>query len=256
MEKWLKPGETIEDLGLRGLRIIQKETGFRFGIDAVLLAWFAAEGIKAKSRVADVGTGTAILPLLVYGRTGVSHIDALEIQPSMAEMAARSVALNGLEKVITVHQGDVKAPPEVFASSAYDVVISNPPYMKTGGGKQNASPEVALARHEVAMKIDDLATFAKRTLKDKGKLYLVHRADRLGEVMAALQACKIEPKILTTVHPYGDKPANLILLAGVKKGRPGMRVTAPLIVYEQDGSYTQAINDIYGTAGPTPRDGQ
>ncbi len=207
MEKIIKKDERMEDLGLAGLKIIQNPNYFCFGIDAVLLAWFAAGALKRRSKVIDLGTGTGIIPLLLYGRQPVERIDAVDIQENMVEMAKRSIMLNHLETK-------------------------------------------AIARHELCCRIEDVALFAMRRLKDKGKLFLVHRADRFVDIVNALREKQIETKRVQFVYPYEDKPANLVLIEAVKRGKPQLKVEPPLIVYREDGCYTDSINAIYGTDGP------
>lgn len=253
MDNFIKENERLEDLGIKGLRIIQNPDYFCFGIDAVLLAWFASGAVKKRSRVIDLGTGTGIIPLLLYGRTGVEKIQALEIQENMVEMAGRSVACNGLEERIEIIHGDIKNPGVRVQPTSYDVVVSNPPYMKVGHGLKNPTETKAIARHEILCAIEDVVIFAKRMLKDRGKLFLIHRADRLADIMSAMRDHRVEPKRLQFIHPYADKPANLVLVEGMKAGKPYLITEAPIVVYEKDGRYTQTINDIYGTSAPYDR---
>lgn len=247
------PGERLEDLDLAGLKIIQDPDYFCFGIDAVLLAWYASHAVTARSRAADLGTGSGIIPLLLCGRTAARHIDALEIQAELADLARRNAALNRLEDVIHVFCCDLRDPGPEFASSYYDVITCNPPYMRLDRGAKNARPTVAQARHELTCTMTDVALFARKTLKDRGKLFLIQRADRLGDIMVSLRAQGIEVKTLRFVHPYAHKAANLVLVQAMKKGKPGLIAEPPLVVYNADGSYTAEINAIYGSDGPRPR---
>lgn len=246
----IQPDEQLEDLGIAGLQILQSPHYFKFSIDAVLLAWFAAAAIHPASKVVDLGTGTGILPLLLYGRTGVRHVDALELQPGAADMAARSVALNHLTEVIHIHCGDLRHPGPVFHPSSYDAVISNPPFMPLGHGGVNPDDALAIARHEITCTLEDIARFAQIMLKDRGKLFLVHRADRLADIAVTLRARGLELKRLRAVHPKPEKPANLILCEAMKKGRPGLTIAPPLTIYREDGRYSDAVNAIYGSDGP------
>ena len=173
MDNFIKENERLEDLGIKGLKIIQNPDYFCFGIDAVLLSWFASGAVRKKSRVIDLGTGTGIIPLLLYGRTGAQKIQALEIQENMVEMAGRSIACNGLEEKIEIIHGDIRNPGEQVRPTSYDVVVSNPPYMKVGHGLKNPMETKAIARHEILCGIEDIAIFAKRMLKDRGKLFLI-----------------------------------------------------------------------------------
>lgn len=250
MDKLVNTWERLEDLGVGGLKIIQNPEYFCFGIDAVLLAWFAAKAVRRRTKVIDLGTGTGIVPLLLCGKTEVAAVDALEIQPNMVEMARRSVAVNSLEERVHIYQMDLRAPDPAVISANYDVVTSNPPYMKASHGIPHATETQAIARHELLCNIGDVARFAKRHLKDRGKLFLVHRADRLSDILWALRENGVEIKRLQFVHPYAHKAANLVLAEGMKRGQPGVIVEKPLVVYNADGSYTEDINRIYGTEGP------
>jgi tRNA1Val (adenine37-N6)-methyltransferase len=245
-----KIGERLEDLGLNGLQILQNPDHFCFGIDAVLLAWYASGSVHYKTRTIDLGTGTGVIPLLLYGRTGTRHIDALEIQPEMADMAKRSVALNDLNATIHVTCGDLRHPGSAFHSSSYDVVVCNPPYMRTDRGKLNPRDNLAIARHEITCTLADVAGFAKTMLKDRGKLFLIQRADRLVDLATVLREHQLEIKRLRPVYPSPGKPANLLLIEAMKKGRPHAIIETPLMVYQSDGQYSREINAIYGTPGP------
>jgi tRNA1(Val) A37 N6-methylase TrmN6 len=246
----IHPDEQLEDLGIAGLQILQSPHYFKFNIDAVLLAWFAASAVHPSSKVVDLGTGTGILPLLLHGRTGVRHIDALELQPAVADMAARSVAINHLTDVIHIHCGDLRQPGTAFHASAYDAVISNPPFLPVGHGGVNPDDALAIARHEITCTLEDIARFARTMLKDRGKLFLVHRADRLTDIAVTLRAHGLELKRLRAVHPRPDKPANLVLCEAMKKGRPGLTIAPPLTIYHEDGRYSDTVNTIYGTDAP------
>lgn len=249
-----RPGERLEDLGLDGLYILQDPDAFRFNIDSVLLAWYAAPAVHRKTRTLDIGTGTGVLPLLLYGRTHTRSIDAIEIQAAMADMASRSVAMNHLEGVIHIHEGDIRNEPgTALVRGAYDVVVTNPPYMPKGKGGVNPDRALALARHEITCTLEDVAAAAQALLKDRGRLFMVHRAERLVDLCAVLRAHQLEVKRVRGVQPFPDKPANQILLQAVKRGHPGAIVEPPLSIYQSPGVYSAEINAIYGTDGPTSK---
>ena len=173
--------ERIDDLGINGYQIIQKEQGFCFGMDAVLLSDFAQ--VKNGGRVLDLGTGTGILPILMEAKTKAVHLTGLEIQPEMAEMAARSVKLNHLEDKIEIVEGDIKEASAIFSHDSFDTITSNPPYMIGQHGLKNPSETKAIARHEILCTFADITAAAKKLLKNKGKLFLVHRTFRLSEIL-------------------------------------------------------------------------
>lgn len=239
--------ERLEDLG-NGLFIIQNPKAFCFGIDAVLLSWFASPKIKRKSKTLEVGTGTGILPLLISKKSPVEHITAYEIQERMAEMAEKSVRLNGLESRIEIVEGDILE--SAVPSSSLDVILSNPPYMKENGGFQNPDDSLRIARHEITLTLESLLAFSGRMLKEKGRLFMVHKAERLGEIAVLGEKNHLALKRLCMVHPELEKPANLVLVELVKGGKPYLKVEPPVIVYDGE-DYTQKIHTIYGTDGPS-----
>lgn len=244
MEIQLKEGERIDELQRNGYRIIQKSDGFCFGMDAVLLSGFARA--KKGDRVLDLGTGTGIIPILMRAKTEASEFKALELLPEMAEMAARSVVLNGLQDTIEIQEGDICRASEIFGAGVFDVVTSNPPYMPVGRGLVNPDDKKAAARHEVFCTFEDVAGEAAKVLKPGGHFYLVHRPSRLAEFFETLRRHKLEPKRMKFVHPYREKEANMVLIDAVKGGKPYLRLEAPVIVYQEAGKYTNEIYEIYG----------
>ena len=236
--------ERIDDLGINGYQIIQKEQGFCFGMDAVLLSDFAQ--VKNGGRVLDLGTGTGILPILMEAKTKAVHLTGLEIQPEMAEMAARSVKLNHLEDKIEIVEGDIKEASAIFSHDSFDTITSNPPYMIGQHGLKNPSETKAIARHEITCSLEDVVKAAKWLLKTGGHFYMVHRPFRLAEIIYTLKQHKLEPKRMRLVHPYVDKEPNMVLIDAAKGGKQRITVEPPLIVYNKDGSYTDEIYQIYG----------
>lgn len=236
--------ERIDDLGIRGYKIIQKEDGFCFGMDAVLLSDFAS--VKRGGKVLDLGTGTGILPILMEAKTEGAYFAGLEIQPDMVEMAKRSVKLNQLEEKIEIVEGDIKEASTIFSHDSFDVITSNPPYMIGNHGLKNPKEAKAIARHEVLCTFADISQAARKLLKNRGTLFLVHRSFRLAEILNQLSMDGLEPKRIRFVHPYKEKESNIFLLEAVKGGKPRMIVEPPLIVYEQQNKYTKEIYKIYG----------
>ncbi len=244
MKAELEPGERLDDLQTKGYRIIQKPGEFCFGMDAVLLADYAK--VKEGGRVLDLCCGTGIVPILMAARNAGGHYVGLEIQEESARMARRSVALNGLEEQIQIVTGDCKEASRLFGSASFSVVTANPPYMVEDGGKKNQNEALTIARHEVECTLDDLLRESARVLKRGGRFYMVHRPSRLPEILSKMSAAGLEPKKARLVYPCSDKEANLVLLMGVRGGKPQLRVEAPLIVYNKDGSYTDELLHIYG----------
>ena len=240
----LKENERIDDLQRNGYRIIQDPERFCFGMDAVLLSGFAV--VKDGARVLDLGTGTGIIPILLAAKTGAAHLTGLEIQADSADMAGRSVALNGLEEKIDIVAGDIKEAGRIFDAASFDVITCNPPYMIGRHGRKNPEDAKAIARHEILCTLEDVTEQAAKLLKPGGKFFLVHRPFRLAEIMVSLKKYKLEPKRMQLVYPFVDKEPNMVLLEAVRGGRPRMTVEKPLIVYQKPGVYMAEIYDIYG----------
>lgn len=236
--------ERIDDLQRNELRIIQKTDGFCFGMDAVLLSGFAR--VREGESAVDLGTGTGIIPILLSAKTEGKHFTGLEIQTAVADMASRSVRLNGIEDRISIVQGDIKEASQLFGKASFDVVTSNPPYMNDAHGLKNPDLPKAIARHEVLCTLDDVVREAAMLLRPGGRFYMVHRPHRLVEIIAAMRMYKLEPKRMKLVHPFVDKDANMVLIEAFRGGRSMMKVEAPIIVYKEPGVYTDEIYEIYG----------
>lgn len=244
MDIELRPGERIDDLQRCGYGIIQNKDGFCFGMDAVLLSGFAR--VKPGEEVLDLGTGTGIIPILLEAKTEGSHFTGLEIQKISADMARRSVQLNDLTEKVSIVEGDIKEAVSVFGRASFDVVTSNPPYMTGNHGLTNPELPKAIARHEVLCTLEDVVGQAAALLKENGRFYMVHRPFRLAEIMNVMSRYRLEPKRMRLVCPFADREPNMVLLEGLKGGRPRITVEKPLIVYREPGVYTDEIYDIYG----------
>lgn len=235
--------ERIDDLQLAGLRILQKARGFRFGMDAVLLADFAR--LEERERAADFGTGTGILPLLLAGRGRGAHFDVFEIQPDMADMAMRSVKLNQLEERISVHNLPVEQADTVVRIGTLDAIVCNPPYGLPGTTLLNPEKNLSLARHQTQAGLTEWYRMAYRLLRGKGRFSMIYPAPRMLEAMTALSKARLEPKRFRLIYPGADKPANLVLIEAMKDAKPMLHPEPPLIVYERDGSMTAELRRIY-----------
>ena len=239
----LTPEEQLDDLQ-NGFWLVQSKTGFRFGIDAVLLADYA--NVRTGERVIDLGCGNGIIPVLLAAHTGAASITGLEIQEASAALARKSVQYNGLENRVRIVTGDIKEAAQTFGAASFDVVTSNPPYMIGQHGLTNTEDSIRIARHEICCTLDDLAAAAAKLLKSRGRFYMVHRPFRLAEIMRTLSRHNLEPKRMRLVHPYVDREPNLVLIEAARGGRSGMRIAPPLIVYTSPGIYTDEILRIYG----------
>ncbi|MBR3494845.1 MAG: methyltransferase [Clostridia bacterium] len=239
----MREDEALEDLQLRGLRLLQKKKGFRYGMDSVLLADFVR--MSPETHYADFGTGSGILPLLLFGRDKGKRCEALELQPEYAEMAARTMALNGLEEQIHVRCADVRTAAEEIGRCSVDAVVCNPPYGTPGRTLRCPAAELDLARHQDADGLLPWLKSAYQVLRGKGRVFLVYPAPAMLQLMKLLEEARLSPKRFRLVYPAADKPANLVLLEAVKDGRPMLEPCPPLIVYEADGSMTPELRRIY-----------
>ena len=238
MEFELKDRERLDDLEISGLHIIQSPDKFCFGMDAVLLSGFAYA--KRGDKVIDLGTGTGILPLLLWAKTEGEHFAGLEIQKESADMARRSVAGNNLTNVEIV-DGDIKSVDKLFDRQSFDVVTSNPPYMINEHGITNPEAPKQIARHEILCTLEDVVKAAAYLLKSNGRFFMVHRPFRLPEIFENLRKYKLEPKRMRLVYPQIDKEPNMVLVEAVKYGKPRLTVEKPLVVYDKDMKYTEEM---------------
>ena len=240
----VRPGEKTDDLQRAGLRIIQNPEKFCFGMDAVLLTGWVR--VPDDGTVLDLGTGTGIIPLLLSAKTKASHLTGLELQEDMADMAARSVALNRLSDRISIVQGDIRKAGALFAPASFDVVTTNPPYMTGGHGLTNPKDSKAIARHEVCCTLDDVASAAEKLVRPHGHVFMVHRPFRLTEIFLCLTRHHLEPKRMRLVYPFADRDPNMVLLDCVRGGNSGIKVEKPLIVFREKDVYTDEVRDLYG----------
>lgn len=240
----LKENERIDDLQRNGYRIIQNPKKFCFGMDAVLLSGFVR--VKAGARVLDLGTGTGIIPILLEAKTNAAHLTALEIQKESADMARRSVQLNGLADKIDIVTGDIKEADKLFQAASFDAVTCNPPYMIGQHGLTNPEEPKAIARHEILCTLDDVIRNAAKLLKPGGNFFMVHRPFRLAEIITVMTQYRLEPKRMQLVYPYVDKEPNMVLIEGCRGGRSRMTVEKPLIIFKAPNVYTDEMYDLYG----------
>ena len=238
----LREFERLDDLMRSGRRIIQNTKEFCFSLDAVLLAHFPS--LKSRQRVLELGTGTGVIPLIIADF--VSHVEAVELNEVMVDLAGRNVILNELEEKITVRQGDYRKIRELYPAESFDVVLANPPYRPVAHGQVNALSGVARARHEFTATLEDVVRAARYALRFHGTFAMVHLPERLGEILVSLHAHQMEAKRLQMVQPKAGKAPNMMLVEAVVGANPGgLKVLPPLIVHEADGGYTKEILEIY-----------
>lgn len=236
--------ERVDFIQRKGYKIIQNPEVFCFGIDAVLLADFAKA--KKADSVLDIGTGTGIIPILMEARYENGNYVGIDIQENMVEMANRSLMMNGLEDKIKIIHLNVKDIKLAYKANSFDIVTSNPPYMKGKSGLVNENKSKMISRHEITCTLEDIIQSAAYVLTDKGTMYMVHRPNRLVDIMALMRKYRIEPKRMRMVHPKPGKAPTMVLIEALKYANSELIIDPPLYVYDNDGNYTDEIYDIYG----------
>ncbi len=240
--------ETLDSLSVGNLRLLQSESGYRYSLDPILLARFVK--VKTRGRVVDLGTGCGVLPLLLARLSDAGECVGVELQPALADRAARNVELNSLSERVHIKQGDIRDIGGAFSASSFDLVVSNPPYRQPDSGKVAPNDERAAARHELAGGLADFVTAASWLLKNGGSFAMIYLAERLPELMAEMVARRIEPKRLRMVHPRQGEAARMVLVEGRKGGRPGLLVEKPLYIYRNENGvagrdYTVEVLQMY-----------
>ena len=235
--------ETLEELGRGGLRIIQKRRGFRFGTDSILLADFAC--VRGAARGGDFGTGSAILPLLMSDNAPRATFDAWEIQPEIADMAARCVAMNGLDARIHVRTGDARAAMRDVGHGTLDMVVCNPPYYRGGTGDVSQDETARIARHGAPGLVEELIQAAGKVVRFGGRVCMVYPAEGLTDIICALRQSKLEPKRLRLVQARPGSVPSIMLIDSTRGGKPGLKVLPPLILANENGEPAQEARRIY-----------
>ena len=232
----------IDDLQINNLKLKQDKNLFCFGTDSVLLANFAEP--KKNCQLLDIGTGNGIIPVLLSAKIYAKQIIGLEIQKESAELAKENVKLNNLENIIKIVTGDINSP-DLFPGASFDYITCNPPYKPVGTGIKNDITPLAIARHEIKCTLKDIIEKSSYLLKSKGKLALVHKPERLAEIIYLMKASGIEPKKLQMVYSRHDTPPCLILIEGVKNGGVELKHLTPIYIYDEEGNYTANISQLY-----------
>ncbi len=245
MEIRLQENERIDDLELNGLKIIQNKEYFCFGIDAVLIANFASE-IRKNSTVMDLGTGTGIIPLILSAKINCKKIIGIEIQEEVFNIAKRNIKLNKLDNLIDVVNSNIKELLSTFKKESIDSIITNPPYKEVGTGVINETENKLISRHEVKADLEDFISISSALLKDKGSIYMVHKPERLVDILCLMRKYKLEPKILRYVFSNKNSEPTLILVKAVKNANSFLKVEKNLYIYNEDGEYTDELLGIYG----------
>ncbi len=243
--EWNK-NERIDDLQLNNLKIIQNSKEFCFGIDSVLLSDFAKRAKKHKV-VVDLCTGNGVIAILISAKLPKAKtITGVEIQEYSAELAKRSVELNGLQEKISIINKDLKKIKNDIQAGSVDLVVCNPPYKPQGSGIINEKDSKTIARHEISCTLEDIVKEASRELNFGGSLCMVHKVERMTDLFYYFRKYHLEPKRMQLIYPSVGEPANLVLIEGIKDGKPFLNMEAPIYVYKDKNEYTDQIYDIYG----------
>lgn len=240
----LMEGERIDDLEYKGIKIIQNKNYFCFGIDSILLTDFAKE-IKDNARCIDLGTGNGILAILLSAKANLSKIYGIEVQEKLAKLAKRNVVLNNMEQKVEIRVENIKNLLNIFPKKSFDYVITNPPYKENGTGIKNENVEKLIARHEIEASLNDFLNISYDLLKDNGILYMVHRTERLVDILFELRKNKLEPKKIKFVFANVKEAPKLVLIKAVKNAKPFLKIEKPLYIYDENGDYTNEILKIY-----------
>ncbi len=236
--------ETVDTVFQGKLKFYQSRSGYRFSLDAILLAYFAS--IKMNEQIADLGTGNGVIPVIVTWCHPSTFIMGIEVQEGLTLRAQRNAELNGLDKRIQIVQGDVSAISRIAEAERFDVVLCNPPYRKPSSGRVSQNAERKIARHEVAGTLQEFLAAGTYLLRLKGRMALVYPAVRCIDLLQAMRNAGLEPKRLRMVHSFADMEASLVLVEGTKGGKSGIKILSPLIVYRSGKKYSPEVRAMLG----------
>lgn len=242
--------ETTLD-GIRDVKVYQNKGGYRFSVDALLLSSFV--NVKHVENIADLGTGSGIIGLLLARKYFHAKVLLVELQKSLYTLAEKNIALNGMEDRVKVVLADIKDMKNTAPPLTEDLVVSNPPFRKPTTGRLSPREEKAVARHELRLKFADLAETASYLLKARGRFCMIYHPERLPEVIDTLRRNRLEPKRVRFVHNDINAASKMVLIEAVKDGRAGIKVEKPLFMYNEKGGYTDEVNEMYGRDLPEAR---
>jgi len=221
----------------------QEREGYRFSIDAVVLAHHVRP--KPGERVVDLGTGCGIVPLITAYRHPATHIFGIEVQEELANIAKDNVRDNGMQETVQIVHRDMQILQPVMFKGPVDIVVSNPPFRKAHSGRVNPNRQRAVARHEISVTLLDVVKTAGHILKTAGMFILVYTSERLPELIQHMKSCRLEPKNVRFIHSRRDSKSKLMMMTGIKQGRPGLKVGSPIVVYNEDGHYTDEVGAMF-----------
>jgi tRNA1Val (adenine37-N6)-methyltransferase len=246
-----KDGETVDELLGRRVKVFQKEKGYRFSIDALLLAHFVR--VKKGDMIVDLGTGSGVIAIIVAQRKECGKVVAVDIQEGLVDMARRSVMLNDLQEKVNICRGDIRKIETLFKPRSFDVSIFNPPYRKVSSGKLNPDAQKSVARHEIKGTVHDFLKASAYVLRKSGRAYIIYPATRMVELLSSMRTAGVEPKRMRIVHSHNLSRGEFVLVEGVKNGREELEVLPPLIVYSEDGQYTEAMDSVFRDLSDLPK---
>jgi tRNA1(Val) A37 N6-methylase TrmN6 len=238
-----EPEETLDTLFGGRLKVLQKKRGYRFSIDALLLAHFAEP--DPDDRIIDLGTGCGIVPLILFFRKKSKKIMGVEVQPSLADLARRNAVLNRCSSRFQVWQDDLRKLDQRVTREIFNLVLTNPPYRKVGSGRVNSHTEKAVARHEIQATLEEVLRAAHYLLKDKGVLTMIYPASRAADLMRGLSKYHLEPKRVQFVHSHENDEARLVLVEAHKEGHAQVKILPPFYLFESSGDYTPAARELF-----------
>jgi len=239
----IRDEETLDDLIIGGLKLIQPRKGYRFSIDPVLLAHFA--GLNKVKRAIDLGCGNGIIIHLLAALSPELEITGIEIQEQMVERAQRSIAYNGLESRVQIINRDIRDIEKYLSPGSFDLVISNPPFWSPGQGRISSNPEEAIARHELTLSLEELIKAAAFLLAPGKSFCIIHRAERLIEIINLCKKYKLLPSRLRAVYSFPGQEAKMVLLEAQKRKQGPFKLLSPLIIYKQPGEYSEEVMSYY-----------
>lgn len=234
--------ETTLD-GLRDVKLYQRKEGYRFSVDALLLYSFV--NVTHVKDAVDLGAGSGVIGLLLARKYPGAKILLVELQQTLYKLAVRNIGLNGLTDRVNALLMDISSVHEAYPAMSCDIVVSNPPYRKPSSGRLSQGEERAVARHEVRLRLPELAKAAAHLLRSRGRFFMIFHPERLVEIIDALRAENLEPKRIRFVHNDSGSVSKIVLVEAVKEGRAGLTVERPLILYNKDGSYTAEVKAMY-----------
>ena len=242
----LEKNEKLEDLQFKNLKIIQNKKWFCFGMDSILLSDFA-KNIKTKSTVVDLGAGTGIISILLSGKTQAKKIICVEKQKEMSELISKNIKINNLENKLELINEDILNLENILKQKKVDAIVTNPPYKEKKTGIENSNKQKFISKIETTASLEDFIKVSKQILKDKGQFFMVHRPERLIDIISIMRKNKIEPKRIRFVYSHMNKKENakLVLIEGIKNAKPFLKVENNIYVYDENGKYTEQINEIY-----------